>query len=195
MSRGAVVVFLLASVILGVGGSWQLSERWNESAPELPVLADAPEFQLTDMTGETFRFQSLEGRVRVVNFFFARCPSICPRINGRLAEIFQEVRDNADPRVAFVSITVDPENDTPEVLQQYATPFRGDADNWKFLTGDEKVIQGLLDNGFKLASGMLPDQHSTRVVLVDEDGRIRGFYQGMEEEQLDQLESDLEKLL
>ncbi|MCB0328543.1 MAG: SCO family protein [Bdellovibrionales bacterium] len=159
----------------------------------LPDLGEAPEFLLRDSDSQEFSFRKYDGRVRLVSFFFTRCPSICPRINGQIAELFEKVSDN--PKVLFLSITVDPENDTPQVLSDYARKYRKDASNWKFLTGEPQVIQGLLTGGFKLGSGMLPDAHNTRIVLVDQAGTIRGFYQGMDSSHIAQLGKDLLKLL
>jgi protein SCO1/2 len=161
----------------------------------LPAYGKAPTFSLLNTNSAPFVFSNADKRIKVVNFFFSRCPSICPAINGRLAEIFNSVSDESKEKVLFVSITVDPDYDTPEVLNGYAKEYRGAANNWEFLTGSQSIVQDLLDNGFKLASGMLPDDHNTRVVLIDSQGFIRGFYQGMENEQLNNLSKDLKLLL
>lgn len=156
---------------------------------EFPVLGNAPDFTLTDTKGEPFSLKDGAGKVRVVSFFFSRCPSICPRINRQLAEIVRSTESQKD--FLFLSISVDPEFDTPEILSEYAKEYRSDSERWKFLTGDKQIIEGLLRTGFKLSSGMLPDQHNTRVVVVDREGQIRAFYQGMDSAQLKQLQVDL----
>ncbi|MCI5064969.1 SCO family protein [bacterium] len=160
---------------------------------ELPRMAPAPEFSLTDSVGEEFVFSETAGRVRVVNFFFARCPSICPRIQEQLSQLRKQHEARED--LLFLSLSVDPEHDTPEVLGEYARKYRKNSEEWKFLTGDLTTIEGLLANGFRLSSGMLPDEHNTRIVLVDGEGVIRGFYQGMDKEHIKRLGSDLEQLL
>jgi protein SCO1/2 len=163
--------------------------RSAEEKEALPLMGESPNFTFLDTEGNNFQFRESDGRIRVVSFFFARCPSICPRINSALKEIHATLP--ADAPVLFVSISVDPENDTPEVLAEYAKKYRESAEEWKFLTGDATTIQSLLSDGFRLASGMLPDEHNTRVVLVDADGQIRGFYQGMDTSHLKRLQEDL----
>ena len=175
------VLFLLCLVLSGCES--------RTTRHTLPEFGEAPEFTLTDADGAPFRFQDHEGKVRVVSFFFSRCPSICPRINSQLAEVFQKL--SSHPDVAFVSISVDPEFDTPSVLKEYARDYRKGSEKWKFLTGEKTTIEGLLNNGFKLASGMLPDEHNTRIVIVDRSGKIRGFYQGMEPEHMRKFAADL----
>lgn len=163
--------------------------RSAEEKEALPLMGESPNFTFLDTEGNTFQFRESDGRIRVVSFFFARCPSICPRINTALKEIRATL--SADAPVLFVSISVDPENDTPEVLAEYAKKYRESAEQWKFLTGDATTVQSLLTDGFRLASGMLPDEHNTRVVLIDADGQIRGFYQGMDASHLKRLQEDL----
>ena len=160
-----------------------------EEKEALPLMGESPNFTFLDTEGNDFEFRGSDGRIRVVSFFFARCPSICPRINSALKEIHATLPTDAP--VLFVSISVDPENDTPEVLAEYAKKYRESAEEWKFLTGDATTVQSLLSDGFRLASGMLPDEHNTRVVLVDADGQIRGFYQGMDASHLKRLQEDL----
>ena len=167
------------------------SAKIEARTAEFPTFGEAPQFTLTDTSGAPFQFEANEGKVRLVSFFFARCPSICPRINEQLSQIFESVKSNPD--VLFVSISVDPEHDSPEVLAEYAVKYRKESKNWKFLTGDKTLIQELLSDGFKLSSGMLPDEHNTRIVIVDRKGSIRGFYQGMDKEHMARLEADFQR--
>lgn len=176
---------------------------------ELPRHREAPDFELTDSTGESFVFQDHPDKVRIVSFFFSSCPSICPKINDRLADLIRPYKKSSD--LLLVSISVDPERDTPEVLQKYGADYwekAGIGENpslWRFVTASDpganshnlgtQKVNHLLNSGFKLASGMSPDDHNTRVVLVDKEGIIRGFYQGRDSEQMHQLANDLSTLL
>lgn len=183
--RSLILIFTLLGLSMGLIGC----EGSRSPKDSLPVMGAAPDFTFLDTQEEQFRFRETDGRVRVVSFFFARCPSICPRINSSLQAIQRAL---PSPESAlFVSISVDPENDTPQVLAEYAKKYRGSSKNWKFLTGDSSTVESLLSEGFRLASGMLPDEHNTRVVLVDRQGRVRGYYQGMDSSHLERLKSDL----
>ena len=176
------------------------------NAEELPKIRLAPSFELTDTEGESYAFSPKNNVIQVVNFFFARCPSICPKINRKMKEIFLSLPSGK--KVVFHSISVDPEHDTPKILADYAKKYRetdseksknkkaqNQDKKWKFLTGDIDVISELLEKGFSLGSGSLPDEHNTRIVLVGSEGYIRGFYQGMDKEALKRFESDLSHLL
>jgi protein SCO1/2 len=103
------------------------------------------------------------------------------------------------PQVRLVSISADPEKDTPEVLRQYAAKF-GAGENWLFLTGDKATIHELANKGFKLGvsedgTAAEPITHSTKLVLIDQAGMIRGFYEGIGEDVSARLVADIERLL
>ncbi len=155
------------------------------SKPEpLPKYWSIPAFKLTERSGQPFDSASLKGKVWVADFFFASCPGICPMLSARMAALHQEFA--GDERVHFVSITTDPEHDTPSALSEYAARFNADA-RWTFLTGDKKTIWELSRDGFKLAVADAPGEkeiivHSTRLVLVDKNGTVRGTYEGVGEE-------------
>jgi len=157
----------------------------SESHSQLPVLGVAQDFELIDSKEQPFRFLDLEQNVRVVNFFFANCPSICPAIHARMREIHNQFAD--DSSIQFVSISVDPSRDTPEELEEYARKFRKNENTWHFLTGEQEQISKIMEEIFLLGSGELPDEHTTRLVLVDRDNQIRGYYQGLEDHSVKEL--------
>jgi protein SCO1/2 len=138
-----------------------------------------PDFTLTDQNGQPFGLSNLKGKVWVADFFYATCPGPCPMLTARLAQVEKDVSDIPD--FHLVSITVDPESDTPEVLKTYAERFKGGA-NWSFCTGEKDTIYKLIHDGFKLPlTGANPQAaiiHTTRVALVDKMGTVRGFYEG-----------------
>lgn len=161
-----------------------------------PVLGHVPEFTLTNRDGRSIRRADLDGGPWVADFVFTRCPASCPMMSARMARLNRDL--SADLPVRLVSFSVDPEHDTPEVLQRYAASFQA-TDRWLFLTGVREDVRRLCVEGFKLgldmapAPGMGPEPilHSTRFVLVDGRGDIRGYYEAFDEESTARLKRDL----
>ncbi len=156
-----------------------------------------PDFTLTERSGKPFGLADLEDRVWLADFFFTTCPGTCPMLSSRLSEIHRELGPEPDAR--FVSISTDPEKDTPEVLRQYAQRFGAD-DRWFFLTGAKDAIWALSRDGFKLAVAENPGApepitHSTKLVLVDRKGMVRGFYEGVGGEGAERIVRDMRRLL
>ena len=144
-------------------------------------------FALKDSTGREFNSGELKGKVWVASFFFATCSDICPRISENMAFLsrtFKEVEN-----ITLVSMTVNPEQDSPEVLARYAKNF-GNQKNWHFLTGTRSAITGVAVNSFKLGDIKEPVFHSASLPLVDAQGFIRGYYDGTKEEEVDRLLKD-----
>jgi protein SCO1/2 len=147
-------------------------------------------FELTERSGETVTSEHLLGQPYVVSFFFTTCPSVCPQQNRKIKEL-QARFEGQDVR--FLSISVDPETDTPEVLREYAARFGADPEQWLFLTGEldyirrvgAEIFQQPVDKGF----------HTERFVLVDRDGKIEGFYSWPEPRQFEQLQTAIEGML
>lgn len=137
-----------------------------------------PEFRLTNQNHAPFGSAELKGKIWIADFVFTSCPGPCPIISSRMAEM-QKPLENSD--VHFVSFTVDPANDTPEVLREYAQRLHARDGRWDFLTGETEMVYDLIQKGFKLAVSdgageMGTPVHSTRAVLVDRRGAIRGYY-------------------
>jgi len=150
-----------------------------------PVLGQLPEFSLVDAAGAPYGSRELRGEVYVVSFFFTTCRSICPAIMSGMAKL----RDGFDQRgihgIRLVSISVDPEHDTPEVLRRYAGQFHVDPARWVLLTGDPARVRALVVDGFKTpmdpaiapaGSEPMDIAHTGKIVLVDGSGGIRGYY-------------------
>ncbi len=142
------------------------------------------EFKLVDMAGNAFDSKSLDGKVWIASFVFTRCTGPCPAVTASMARLQEDLKDQTN--LKLITFTVDPERDDPAELARYAANFRANANQWTFLTGTEKEIHGLMKNGFKLGisrnSTPIKGQefdHSTRLVLVDRDGTIRGFFPGV----------------
>jgi protein SCO1/2 len=163
----------------------------------VPEYSAVPDFTLTERSRRSVTRQDLEGQVWIADFIFTRCAGICPVMSSNM----QKLQERLPGEVRLVSFSVDPSNDTPEVLTEYAKRYKADADRWLFLTGDPATMQKLSVDGFKLAldptggTEAEPITHSSRFVLVDRKGHIRGYYGTEEADALDRLIADAKKLL
>src|SRR5881628_2799713 len=156
-----------------------------------------PAFQLVNQNGQPFGSAQLAGKIWVADFIYTTCPGPCPMISSRMSEL-QKPLEKTD--VHLVSFSVDPEKDTSQVLRGYADKLQADPARWDFLTGPKSAIDKLSHDGFKLAvSDGSSEQgipvHSTRMVLVDRRGQIRGYYDATEAEAVTKLLADTNHLL
>ena len=163
----------------------------------IPNYGSVPAFQLTNQNEQPFGTEQLNGKIWIVDFIFSTCPGPCPMISSRMSEL-QKPLENTD--VHLVSVTVDPEKDTPEVLRGYAEKLEAQPGRWEFLTGPKPAIYDLSRSGFKLPVSEDSDQpgvpaHSTRAVLVDRRGTIRGYYDVTAPDVLTKLLADTNHLL
>jgi protein SCO1/2 len=155
-----------------------------------------PEFSLTERSGATVSPAELKGKIWVVDFFYTTCPGPCPTMTGRLTTVHAETRGMDDVRL--VSITLDPAKDSVEMLRTYAEGHGAD-DRWLFCRGDKEAIYKLANEGFKVSAvenpgAEEPITHSTKFILVDGEGWVRGFYEGTTEEGSKQLVGDIRRL-
>ncbi|HEX4476994.1 MAG TPA: SCO family protein [Polyangiaceae bacterium] len=167
----------------------------------LPVLADVPKFAMTDQSGKAFTNDTLRGKVWAAAFVFTRCPSACPRVTKSMRGV---QKDAAARGVALhlVSFSIDPDNDTPEVLRAYATEYQADTKTWSFVTGDADGVRKVAEQGFKIAVDGTADPqkpsfgiaHGTELVLVDQNEKIRGFYASADPQALTSLIDDAARL-
>jgi protein SCO1/2 len=149
-----------------------------------PVLAELPAWTLVDQHGSSFGSADLEGTVYVANFFFTRCASICPPLMRAVATLDDRYEREGIEGIRIVSITVDPEADTAERLGEYGKGLGADPARWTLLTGEPDDIRKLVVSGFKtamgdreeLSAGLFDIAHAGKLVLVDGQGRIRGYY-------------------
>ena len=168
------------------------SEPIENPEPTKPPEDEAwlSRFELTERSGKTVKSEDLLGQPYLVSFFFSTCPSICVQQNQKLKELQDEFEGDG---VRFVAISVDPETDTPERLQEYAARFGADKDQWLFMTGDllyirrigAEIFQQPVDKKF----------HTERFVLVDPEGKIEGFYNWPEAVQLKKLKKKIREML
>jgi len=156
-----------------------------------------PSFQLVNQNGQVFGSAQLAGKSWIADFIYTTCPGPCPMISSRMSEL-QKPLEKTD--VHLVSFSVDPEKDTPEVLRGYAEKLQAEPARWDFLTGPKSTIYKLSHDGFKLAVSDGSDAegipvHSTRMVLVDRHGQIRGYYDAAEADAMTKLVADTNHLL
>jgi protein SCO1/2 len=156
-----------------------------------PVVSTVPEFSLVGPDGTAFGSRELAGRIYIASFIFTRCQSICPMIVQHLTKLQNQIIQQKIP-LTLVSITVDPENDTPSVLKSFAEKSGANSSVWTFLTGTRESITHVVEKGFTVGmgapaeiNGLMDIAHSQKLILVDNRGRIRGFYdattEGVEE--------------
>jgi protein SCO1/2 len=176
-----------------------LLQNRDERATQSPVYGTVPDFSLTAEDGRNVSLNDLSGKFFVVDFIFTRCAGTCP-IMSRQMQVLQGEFVNL-PDIRLVSITVDPDYDTQEVLQRYAKQYGSTPHKWTFLTGEKSSIHQLAQKGFRLGiseedgTAAEPIIHSTKFVLVDQQRRIRGYYDGTEEESVQQLIVDIKRLV
>ena len=191
----SILVIIVGSILMIV----MRGASTSASVMEAPVLGSVPEFAFTEATGTALRRSNLLGKVWIASFIFTRCAEVCP------VTMHQEVRLQAElPRrddLRLVSFSVDPDWDSPKVLTDYARIFGADRSRWLFVTGDRRQIYRLAIDGFHLATQdadpakEMPILHSTKLVLVDRRGAIRGYYESTDDANLHKLIRDVRQVL
>lgn len=171
----------------------------KKALPEIEVYGDLPrELAFTTQEGKAFSRADVEGKVSVVNFIFTRCPTVCPTFTMKMQKLGKELPKS----IQLLSFSVDPEYDTPERLQSYAADFDADPARWRFLTGDAKQLRETVEGAMKIRMDEVsrdergvPDiVHGVHFVLLDREGRIRGYYDSDEAERIDDLRRDAKRL-
>jgi protein SCO1/2 len=163
----------------------------------LESFGAVPSFQLTNQDGRPFGTAQLAGKIWIADFIFTSCPGPCPIISTRMSELQKPLRQTD---VHLVSFTVDPAKDSPEVLRGYADKLQAEPGRWDFLTGPMPALYDISRNGFKLAVAESGDEpgvpvHSTRLVLVDRKGVIRGYYDVLAPDGVNKILADASHLL
>jgi len=190
----AVVVILPLSVYAVV--NW-----YERSVQALPVLISKThtiaDYRLVNQLGKESSIKNWEGKIVVANFFFTHCPYVYPKMTNNLKKV--QKANVGDKNLLFVSFSVDPERDSSEQLQEFARRFNIDESNWQLLTGSKKEIYRLARKSFQVIAtdgdgGENDFIHSDQLVLIDAQKRIRGYYEGTEEKETDQLIKDIKKL-
>jgi protein SCO1/2 len=173
-----VTTLLLAGLVsIGVGVGVACRDK-----PALEHYGHLPNFALQDQFGREFTHKNLAGRVVMVDFIFTSCPDVCPLLTEQLVSLRKQMP--ADQPLSYISISVDPEHDTPERLRSFAAAHGAVADNMWFLTGPFAQVKAVVTQGFKQAMELQPAAegqprnvlHGSHFVLVDTQGELRGFF-------------------
>jgi len=193
---------LLIVVLGGVSVAYLVSEARSTVAQAPVVLTPdiripLPDFDFTERSKKQISRDDLLGQVWIADFVFTSCAGPCPRMSSHMQALQGELADLA--KLKLVSFTVDPERDTPEVLQEYAARYGADPQRWLFLTGPMDAIYDLAIDGFKITVEAARENneiiHDTRFMLVDAAGVIRGYYDSLSQEDLDRLRKDAASLV
>ncbi|MFN7942831.1 MAG: SCO family protein [Thermoanaerobaculia bacterium] len=194
--RRSLLWGILAAAVAFV--AWRLVLAPPAVAPP-PVLSTLPEFALVERSGRSVGRADFAGSIWIVDFVYTRCPSTCPMLTERLKKVRQALGPSAPVR--FASISVDPEFDTPAVLDAYAGKHGIVGEDWWFLTGERAAVGDLVRRGFlapleaaPAGSASDPILHSTRFVLLDPQARVRGAYPALEPDGIARLTRDLAAL-
>jgi protein SCO1/2 len=175
---------------------------------KLVTIGTVPHFELINQDCVKISNNSYNGKVYVLEFFFSKCPTICPKMNESM--LILEKTFFGNPNFGIVSITIDPEHDTPHVLKQHAEMLGVKSSNWNFLTGDKDYIFNLANKGFNLYAGENKKvvggfEHSGLFALIDKKGNIRCrkddygnpilYYDGLDKEGVRNIQKDINILL
>jgi len=170
----------------------------SASANPPKFFSQIPLFSLESENAKPFGLNDLKGKVWIADFIYTHCTDECPMLTAKMAKLqktFQKFND-----IRLVSVSIDPTHDTPKVLRDYASHYGADLNRWIFLTGDKKTIKELVQKGFHLPLITNPQQpglimaHSNFLVLVDQNEKIRGYYDSTNPEKMKELVHDAESL-
>lgn len=163
---------------------------------DLPVMSNVPDFTLIERSTREVKNRDLSGKIWIADFVYTSCGGLCPIMTEKM----RKLQDSLPAEIRLVSFSVDPDVDTPAVLTEYAKKYGADPNRWLFLTGSKEALFTLSKDGFKLAvddSGgteLEPITHSSRFALIDQQGRIRGYYSMEDPAELAHLIKDAKSL-
>ena len=209
MSPRRLIIWIALILALGGFSMYALYDLYAQRAdgreapaPRLDVYGRIGDFAFTDHDGKPYGSEQLTGRVWVVDFIFTRCSGTCPRMSSSLADVQRAL--GKDDNSKLVSITCDPEHDTPERLREYMKRYAADPKRWTFLTGDFEKVQSFAISTIKLGlrkasqeeidEGNERIMHSQRFALIDRHMQVRGYYDGTSKERVRELIRDIARL-
>lgn len=147
---------------------------------------------MTDAESRPFTEKDLDGKVWMVDFIYTNCPAECPRMTSRMHQM--EKRTNGMPEVNLLSISVDPDRDTPEALKAFAARYGAPNERWRFLTGDKNSVHLLAYQTFHVGDVLGKIEHSTKFAVLDKHRTVRGYYSSFSEEDLSNMLTDIDIL-
>jgi protein SCO1/2 len=200
------VVFAFLAVATIAAALAMAARRARASSLALPVVGQVPSFSMPDQHGRVVTDETLRGQVLVVDFFYATCVTSCPILTRRMLDVQKALagREGQLGRalpVHLVSITLDPDNDTPDVLRAYAQRAGADDNRWSFLSGRSGDLDRIVVRGFKQtfertdpSAGIATIMHGEWLVLVDRTGYLRGFCAASDPERMQAFVTDAARL-
>lgn len=161
------------------------------------VYHTIPDFQFVNQYGDSVTAQNFKDKIYVADFFFTTCPTICPVMKKQLLKVYEKIQGQND--IAILSHTIDPEHDTPAVLKEYAADLGVKGTQWMFVTGNREKIYEIGEKQYLVVAGADSTApggyiHSGAFVLVDKEKRVRGMYNGTDDEATKRLMADIERL-
>jgi len=182
------IYFIMGAVILlGAGASWVIQKA--NSSYDIPILKPVPEFSFINQDGDPFTEKDLNNKITILDFIFTSCAGPCPIMTHNMTGLYRSFSQVKE--VQFVSITVDPDVDTQDILKQYAKINGVNDGRWQFITSNIEAIKDLKKNGFMLYAEELPRGHAIKFVLIDQNGQIRKYFDGTEEASMAVLMKDI----
>jgi protein SCO1 len=198
LKKYTILSFLLIVLVLPftVFGVVKWIENRFQKLPVYEYIGPTLNFNLQNQDGENINQKQWEDKIIVADFFFTHCPVVCPKMKKNLLRVEEAFRKDAD--IEINSFSVDPERDSVAQLKKFADKF-GISGNWNLLTGDKIEIYRLARNSFRIVAtdgdgGEADFIHSEKFVLLDKQKRIRGYYTGTDEEEVNKLIKDIKKL-
>jgi protein SCO1/2 len=187
-----LILIVIAMLILGTLAALVVNQA-NRSRSRVPVLGELSNFDLTSAPdGVTMGPQDFKGKICVYDFIFTNCMGPCPVMAINMGELYRTYKSSG--RVQFISISVDPERDTLEALNEYARLHGIDDDQWVFLRGPIDTVTKICEEQFMLPAADLPGGHTTKFILVDQLGRIRSYHDGLSEGSMEALKTNIRQL-
>lgn len=191
------IVLIVGIAVAGTAMTLRVRSMARDESVDLPTVGRVSDFTLTERSGRAVTLEDLRGYVWVADFIFTRCSGACPMMASKMYELQEQTSGRDDFRL--VSFTLDPEYDTPEQLEKYSRTVVDAGPRWLWLTGDKQTLHSLSQSDFLLSvteqdSEVEPVLHSQKLVLVDAQARIRGYYDGTEALELERLLEDIGKL-
>ena len=158
-------------------------------------------FSFINQDGKTITDKDVAGKIRVIEYFFTTCKGMCPKMNESLSKVYTAYKGNND--VLFLSHSVDPKRDTVPALKEYSQRFDADSKQWMFLTGSKQELYDMARYQYLISAqddtaGVSIDKdfiHDNHFSLIDRDGQVRGFYDGLKADEVQKLINDIGELL
>ncbi|MEC7822315.1 MAG: SCO family protein [Candidatus Neomarinimicrobiota bacterium] len=187
LNKKLILSFLIV-FFLGIVALFTLHEATESKIQNLNVVSSVSSFELTNFNDDIFTDNNLKDKITILSFVFTSCPDACPIMSENFSLLQKRFKDS--DLIQFVSITVDPEYDSNDILNTFSEKY-SNGNNWYFLRGDIDYISTLSEKGFFLSASLLPAGHSTRFVLIDKKKNIRKYYEGTDDAAIMELQNDI----